>query len=265
MFDDTTFLCYSLADYAIASEIAAATSAVAILRAFPPSPEEQGGDEGRRKRVKSAECSTPAVPLIQLSSSWCVCIECSSSSAGGGGDAARLMAHDLATIKGAKVCTLSRLSSYILQYDGGAVSFAALSRPAPKSAFAAGAAAAAAGDACGHAVESHRQRTSSDIRQQPAESSVLDEEQEDGERGRWCSVQDSLPCDAPVATFALPLRPVSDSIGSSGTHGTISSNKAYLEGGRSGTKVFKKAVVARATRRLGSSCLELLQVQAQEW
>jgi hypothetical protein len=131
------------------------------------------------------------------------------------------MAHDLATIKGAKVsvffknwaaflgsclfiptfpplfyrflfhffakvCTLSRLSSYILQYDGGAVSFAALSRCAPKpSAAAAAAAAAAAGQGV---TGTCKQLASSGIWQQHPASSVVDEEQEDEEQRGWCSL-----------------------------------------------------------------------------
>ena len=49
----------------------------------------------------------PVLPVVQLSSSWCVCIECSSSS--DGGEANRMMAHDMATIKGAKVRGLRNL------------------------------------------------------------------------------------------------------------------------------------------------------------
>jgi hypothetical protein len=132
------------------------------------------------------------------------------------------MAHDLATIKGAKVsvlqelgcvsrelaprshifsiyrfpfhffakvCTLSRLSSYILQYDGGAVSFAALSRCAPKPSAAAAAAPAAAAAVAGQGVTGTcKQLASSGIWQQYPTSSVVDEEQGDEEQRGWCSL-----------------------------------------------------------------------------
>jgi hypothetical protein len=87
---------------------AAATSAAAVLR-LPPPPEELGGAQGRSKRARRGEEEPlPVLPVVQLSSSWCVCIECSSSS--GGSEANRMMAHDMATIKGAKVCGLRHLS-----------------------------------------------------------------------------------------------------------------------------------------------------------
>jgi hypothetical protein len=150
---------------------AAATSAVAILRVHPHEEEEQG--RGKRSR---AVALSPTLPVMQLSSSWCVCIECSSGcSAAEGSYASKLIAHDLATIKGAKMCTLSRLSSYILQFDGGSVSLAALARQAPKPSFPA---------ACAGALQ-QVELPAVLQRGRPVPSTVLDQVEEEEELASW--------------------------------------------------------------------------------